>query len=58
MLPIYDLKVDLNDFLLNNLITSKSSYDRQLFLEFANFASIDFSIDYFNKNFSHLLFMY
>ena len=40
---MYDLKVDLTDFMLKDLIQSKSAYNRQFFLELASLASDEFS---------------
>jgi hypothetical protein len=57
-IPNYDVKMEVNDFLMKKLVQSKSSTERQLFLEVAELASHQFSSDYFNRNISHLLFLF
>lgn len=57
-LPNYEVKMQINEYLLKSLVQSKSSYDRQVFLDIAYLAADEFSSDYFNKNFSHLLFLF
>jgi hypothetical protein len=57
-LPNYDIKMEISDFLMKSLVQSKSSIDRQMFLEIAYIAAEEFSQEYFNKHISHLLFLY
>lgn len=57
-LPNYEIRKLINDFLLKYLVLSKSSFDRVLFLEIASLATNEFSSDYFNKNYTHLLFLF
>lgn len=57
-LPNYDLKMEISEFLLKGLVQSKGSRERILFLDLAAIASEEFSQEYFNRHFAHLVFFY
>jgi hypothetical protein len=57
-LPYFEIHLEMCDFIMKNLVQSKSSIDRIMFLELTTLAVEEFSQDFFKRFFGEFVFFF